>query len=274
MKSKNAEERMTLLCGVIDDIMKNGCVDETDSSPSSDLVKSYWDRLCTVYEDPEFRHSYSVISKQLEEYDPEQRDSLPIYINHIVAFAELQEDQEYLRRIIKAIKKLQDHLELECIRLNRMRQVEHHADEAKRIQNEAMVLNKSTKKAAERLNKRVDGFHEQSITILGIFSAVVVGFMADLSMFTSGFDKLTSENVYTITFYSVAVGIIVFDTLFMMIFFISKISGHDIARESNADKAWKIPSLHKYPYVYAFNVLALLMLGVLKFLQLRCGTIH
>lgn len=267
MQNKTAEERMDLLLQTMDDIIMEEYADEADSAPSSDFAKRYWDKLCAVYDDPEFRHSYSRISSWLECYDPEQRDALPVSINRITMFAETQTDQEHIRRIIKAVRKLQDHVELECIRLNRMRQVEFLADEARESQNKAMVLNEATKKTVKKLNKRVDGFHEQSITILGIFSAVVIGFMADLSMFTSGFDKLSEANVYIVTFYSVVVGIIVFDTLFMMIFFIAKISGHSIARDYPKHRNWLVSTWHRYPYLYCFHAFAIVVLAVLVALQ-------
>ena len=151
---------------------------------------------------------------------------------------------------------------MECVRLNRMSQVKRYADEAKRIQGEALKLNKSTRTTSKRLDERVNGFHEQSITILGIFSAVVVGFMSGLSMFTSGFNKLTEVSLYIVSFYSVLVGIILFDILFMLIFFIAKISGHSIARDvPQSDKNWFFSTFHRYPYVYCFHFFAVAVLG-------------
>ena len=99
------------------------------------------------------------------------------------------------------------------------------------------------------LEERVKGFHDQSITILGIFSAVVVGFMSGLSMFTSGFNQLNAVSVYVVTFYSIFVGIIVFDILFMLIFFIAKISGHSIARNVPPSRKLFFSTFHRYPCV-------------------------
>ena len=267
MNKKTPEERMSLLLRVLDDIIKDCAADEIDSAPDSDAIQKYWLEFCTIYEDPDFRHSYSMISSALSEYDPAQRDSLPIYLDRIVCFSEMQPDQEVVSRITKSLRKLQDHIELEGIRLNRMSQIEFLADHARNTQYESIVLNKKTGKAVKRLEKRVTGFHEQSITILGIFSAVVVGFMAELSMFTSGFNELNSENLYIITFYSVAVGIVVFNTLFMLIFFIAEMSGHSIGKKGVSARNWLCSTWHRYPYVYCFNIFAALFLIALAFLQ-------
>lgn len=265
MQKKTSEERMTSLVQTLDDIVAVEYVDETDSPPISDNVKHYWERLCDVYEDPEFRHSYSMLSSQLQEYDPEQRDSLKVYLDRIVLFSEMQKEPDGIHRITKALTKLLDHVELECIRLNRMSQIEYLADEARNAQEQSQILNKQTEEAVEQLNARVTDFHGQSITILGIFSAVVIGFMAEISMFTSGFDKLSYENLYTVTFYSIAVGIIIFNTLFMLICFIAKMSGHSIDRKSKKGKYWITSTWHRYPGVYCFNILAVISLVVLLY---------
>lgn len=269
MKKKTPEERMSLLLKVLDDIIKDCAADEIDSAPDSDAVQAYWKQFCTIYEDPEFRHSYSIISSALSTYDPAQRDSLPIYLDRIVCFSEIQQDQEVISKITKSLRKLLDHIELEGIRLNRMSQIEFLADQARNAQNQSISLNKKTEKAVMKLEDRVTGFHEQSITILGIFSAVVVGFMAELSMFTSGFNELNPENVYIVTFYAVAVGLIVFDTLFMLIFFIAAMSGHNIGRNRYEGRNWLLSTWHNYPYIYGFNIFAIALLVTLCIMQYK-----
>lgn len=273
MQNGNAETSMTELIQLLADIAEKGYADEIDSAPTSDFIKECWGKLCVIYKDPEFRHSYAIISSCMEGYNPDQLDSLPVYLDRVIVFAETQGDSEEVRRVTKSVRKLLDHIELECVRLNRMSQVKHYADEAKRIQAAAMKLNQSTKEAGKRLDERVDGFHEQSITILGIFSAVVVGFMSGLSMFTSGFNKLTEIDLYVVCFYSVLVGIIVFDILFMLIFFIAKISGHSIARDVPvSDRNWFFSTWHRYPYVYCFHLFAVAVLVILYVLQMVHGT--
>ena len=267
MKTKTTEERMGRLLQVLDDIIKDSAADEIDSVPDPSAVQTYWHEFYAIYEDPDFRHSYSMISSALSGYDPAQRDSIRPYLEEIVEFSEKQPDQVVVSKITKSLRKLEDHIELEVIRLNRMRQIEFLADQARNAQNESIALNKKTGNTVKQLENRVTGFHEQSITILGIFSAVVVGFMAELSMFTSGFNKLTSENLYTITFYSVAVGIIIFNTLFMLIFFIAEMSGHSIGKKGVSARNWLCSTWHRYPYVYCFNIFAALFLIALAFLQ-------
>lgn len=267
MSKEIVEDKMTQLTELLGDIVERGCADELDSEPTTDFAKECWDRFSEIYSDPDFRHSYYTISSCLEKYDPAQRDSLPVYLDRVVEVAEMQGDSAEVRRTARSVKKLLDHIELECLRLNRMSQVKRDADRAESIQMEAIALNKATEKTEKELDARVTGFHEQSITILGIFSAVVVGFMSGLSMFTSGFDKLNEVSVYIVSFYSVVVGIIVFDILFMLIFFIAKISGHSLARDVDVSKWWIVSTWQRYPYIYWFHIFAIAILVALVILQ-------
>lgn len=254
-KSQNS---MTELINLLDDIKKTP-VDELDSAPSTDLAKTFLSRFDIIYADPSFRHSYSILSKNLGSYAPDERDSLPVWIARIDQMASMREENDTNKRISRSIEKLLDHIELECVRLNRMDEVKNFAKVAKEDQKEALQLVQTTQEETEQLNKKVKGFHEQSITILGIFSAVVVGFMAEFSLFSGGFDKLTPQNVYAVTFYCVMVGAIIFDTLFMLIFFVAKIAGFSLAVERREKvKGWWISRTFKnYPYVYIFNIFSI-----------------
>ena len=169
MSKEIVEDKMTQLTELLGDIVERGCADELDSEPTTDFAKECWDRFSEIYSDPDFRHSYYTISSCLEKYDPAQRDSLPVYLDRVVEVAEMQGDSAEVRRTARSVKKLLDHIELECLRLNRMSQVKRDADRAESIQMEAIALNKATEKTEKELDKRVTGFHEQSITILGLW---------------------------------------------------------------------------------------------------------
>lgn len=229
MNKKTPEERMSLLLRVLDDIIKDCAADEIDSAPDSDAIQKYWREFCTIYEDPDFRHSYSMISSALSEYDPAQRDSLPIYLDRIVCFSEMQPDQEVVSRITKSLRKLQDHIELEGIRLNRMSQIEFLADQARNMQNESIALNKKTEDAAKQLESRVTGFHEQSITILGIFSSVVLTFTAGIAFSTSVLNNISQVSIYRLIGTALVIGLVWINILFGMFHFTGKLVKNDIS---------------------------------------------
>ena len=94
-KSQNS---MTELINLLDDIKKTP-VDELDSAPSTDLAKTFLSRFDIIYADPSFRHSYSILSKNLGSYAPDERDSLPVWIARIDQLASMREENDTNKRI-------------------------------------------------------------------------------------------------------------------------------------------------------------------------------
>ena len=257
---KNAQdEHMTQLIKVLDEI-KDYAVDELDSAPSSDMVAVFLEKLKTVYDDESFRHSYSIISSCLGMYQADERDSIPVVLARVVDLALLEKKTSKDARILGSLQKLLDHIELECLRLNRMDEIRNLAKGSKIQQKQTEAITQQVSEDTKILESKVKGFHEQSITILGIFSAIVVGFMAEISLFIKGFESLTPDNVYALLFYCTVVGIIVFDTLFMLIFFVAKIAGFSLAvsKHTKDSGLWLLRTFFNYPYIYCFNALAII----------------
>lgn len=254
------DEQMTQLLEVLDEI-KNYAVDELDSAPSSDMVSVFLGKLKSVYDDESFRHSYSIISSCLGTYQADERDSIPVVLARVVDLALLEDKTDKNVRILGSLQKLLDHhIELECLRLNRMDEIRNLAKVSKNQQEQTETITKRVNENTRILESKVKGFHEQSITILGIFSAIVVGFMAEISLFNKGLETLTPNNVYALLFYCTVAGIIVFDTLFMLIFFVAKIAGFSLAVNKHTKESglWLFRTFFNYPYIYCFNALAII----------------
>ena len=253
------DEQMTQLLEVLDEI-KNYAVDELDSAPSSDMVSVFLGKLKSVYDDESFRHSYSIISSCIGTYQADERDSIPVVLARVVDLALLEDKTDKNVRILGSLQKLLDHIELECLRLNRMDEIRNLAKVSKNQQEQTETITKRVNENTRILESKVKGFHEQSITILGIFSAIVVGFMAEISLFNKGLETLTPNNVYALLFYCTVAGIIVFDTLFMLIFFVAKIAGFSLAVNKHTKESglWLFRTFFNYPYIYCFNALAII----------------
>lgn len=256
-KRRLQSEGMTELLNILDDVKKYA-VDEIDSEPTTDSARIILEKFDSVYKNADFRHSYSILSRYLGNCAPDERDSIPTFLARVVELADIREPSNENKRILRSIEKLLDHIELECVRLNRMDEVGYLANNAKNQQEKTVQIFEQVQKDTTELSDKVKGFHDQSITILGIFSAVVVGFMAEMSMFASGFDKLTEQNVYAVVFYTLVIGIVIFDTLFMLIFFVAKIAGFSLAvkRHTETKGLWLMRTFKNYPYVYCFNIFA------------------
>lgn len=249
------DEKMTELIQVLDEI-KQHAADEIDSAPSETIAAEFLKKLEPIYSDSTFRHSYSIISRNLGSYKADERDSIPVVLGKILEIATKQEEIQENKQILKNLQKLLDHVELECLRLNRMDEIKTLAKISEKQQQGAKEVVDKVAEDAKKLETKVKGFHEQSITILGIFSAIVIGFMSEISLFNKGFETLTPENVYAVLFYCTIVGMIVFNTLFMLIFFVAKIAGFSLAisKPTKQNGVWLKRTLHNYPYIYCFNI--------------------
>lgn len=248
---------MTKVIKILDDA-RHVAVDEEDSCPQDIVIQNYFTRFSEIYCDSEFRHSYALISNCLDGYKAEELDSLAQFVNRVVEYANVHVTDEN-RHIYKSMVKLLDHLELECIRLNRMSQVRYFAEQMSEQQAQASQEQEQVKQLSEEASQKVLKIHEQSISILGIFAAIVIAFASQISIFGKGLENVTSVNVYAILFYVLVVGIVSYNTIFMLLFCISKICGSSIATcEHPACVWWKRPFV-KYTYIISFNVISVIL---------------
>lgn len=260
------------LLGLLDEISENLVLDTLeDPVHHQETIQQIYNGFVSVYKDPVFRHSYASLSKHLDHYGGDERDSLPVGLLAVVQYSEevsgASDASDESKRVHRSLCKLLDHIELECIRLNRMDLVKHHADQAQAIVESAQQINSDTTKSAEEAQTLVTRIHEQSITILGLFSAVIIGFVAELSLFVKGFENLSKDNFLPVVLYSSFVGMLVFDTLFMLMFAVSKASGTSIGVRCRQEhcanctvhKFWLRRIYCKYPYLVYFNLLCIII---------------
>lgn len=258
--------------------------DDTEKIPS-DRLTVLCQELEEIYSDQEFRHSYYLISKQLEQWTPDVYASLTATLLQIIDFfreTRFDGNEENSRRILKSMRKLIDHVELEGLRLDRMKAVAHYSEEA--LSSERVALShaesissqwKDINKNVEEVKKQVKSYHSQSVTILGIFSALVLSVASEISVFSSAFSELSGDNFLMILFFVSFLGLVIFDTIFMLMYTVSKIVGISISVSSDPGNCLECPNhtrathkrnlyklWKKYPYVVGFNVLLILSTSV------------
>ena len=235
-------------------------------------VEEFAVSLCKIYSDSTFRHSYAGLSKILGEFDPEQRDALCYdYMERIRGKVQylVCEEQVYNEpyRIVEKVDKLCDHIKLEGIRMQRIARVEHIGDVAAESLAESDGKFQETLRNVEKLNQKVSGFHAQSITILGIFAALVVAFTGTVQIMSGGLANLSEISAYKICLFIAVVSFFMFNITFLLLYCVSKISGNSISvhcRGRLCDDCKRcrtgIQRLQKkYPYMLWFNVVALLL---------------
>ena len=126
------------------------------------------------------------------------------------------------------------------------------------------------KKKCQKLKKRIDDItsqiNTQIVTVLGIFAAIVVVFFGGTSAYKSVFETLKITNLVEIIFIISAIGFILFNIIFMLLYTISKIIGKPISsKDSVIEHNFFERAKEKYPFIYYFDI-ALSTIIVLSFI--------
>lgn len=156
-------------------------VDEETKLEEGEL-EQFWQRFKLIYS-KNFRHSYSNISKFLERCSPDILSSIPSFLQRLVEYSSCKHRRSEDEIAVKGLKKLSDHIELECIRLDRMAVVKETAKDIQLRCEQVQKLSKSTKEQSDDVKKQAKEFHGQSIAILSIFSAVTLTFLGGSDVF-------------------------------------------------------------------------------------------
>ncbi len=127
-------------------------------------------------------------------------------------------------------------------------------------------IEKNVEKISEKANKakkKVKDVYSQFVSILGIFSAIVIVFFGGTSVFTSMLTNIHEAEWYEIGMGASAVGLILFDIIFMFLYILSKYLEVPIGTKENSDKKNMIFKwIDKYPYVFLFNFFCILVFVV------------
>lgn len=214
-----AVEQMDLLLNILHELMDSDKVLESDDDVGQEVAKPYLQRFQRVY-DGKFRHSYSQISLLLEKCSPDVYISLEFWISALLHYAEKEAVGESVE---KGLAKLLDHIELEGMRLDRAKAVERYRDESNRIKDNLDIVAKSAMESAAKAQKSVENYHEQSIAILGIFSAVILAFMGGVSFSSGVLESISKASMFRLLITVLLLGFVLFNSVFVLMRFIAYI---------------------------------------------------
>ena len=243
-------------------------------------IKQQYDAFSSIYNVKSFRHSYSEISKYLSELLPEERDVIESNLLKVLFYSAAMDEKstadEKSDTTIR-LGKLSDHVSLEHMRLGRMDAIKHIGSKVHEESQEMKKLSESNSKDMNRLHKRINGFQSQSITILGIFSGLVIGFSSGIDLLNSTFSNINNMIFFKMLVYICVIGLILFDVIFMLMYSVSKISNSSLAvacKSGSCDSCGNCKSKlkrlwYKYPYVFWFNLLFFLLTAGLIFYMFK-----
>ncbi|MDU6483289.1 MAG: hypothetical protein E6538_14980 [Paeniclostridium sordellii] len=278
-------------------------IDQAENLDSSNLEDLYFKLRNVLNNSKDEGINYSDIAEFV--FDMKQIDTeyLTNNLNKIREYASSKND-----RLVKdGISKIKNHVKLEVCRIEFLE---------KKQKKELEEISKDTFDKFQPLNDRIGDYeniakkheatmrkHENTmrdhrkeisnwnaniVTILGLFSAIVVTFFGGLAAINSIFNKIDSVSMYRLTFVILIVIFAMFNIVFMLLYYIGIITGKNLNREcsntctefepitknlncngdgeiiTSCSKKNPMCYFKRYPVIVYFNIaIILMMFGIL-----------
>lgn len=260
MERYEAQRRQTSLEGVIKELSYRLISDDEVQDQIMSLKSIYCD---------DFRHTYSNITAlivRLNNNGDEHISNLCQNLSDIIDRLDINENKEF----IKCLNKLVDHIRLEEVRIGSIyREQRESIQEIKMISETVKGLHKESKS----LNTKSTDLMDQSknlkievVTILSIFAAILLAMVGSISFTSSVLQSMNSASIYRVTFIAIISGLVVFNTIGVLLYIISKIVDRSIYSTCKTEKCTcndgepKCNAINRIrkrmPYIFYFNFFA------------------
>lgn len=260
----------------INDILKEvTSLDESNSDSYEKDISRISSELIMYY-DNKGRHLYSEVSAFL--YDINEEDLDYIYTNVEKIHEILQDyDKKNNSKYAKKVLKLEDHIRLELLRFENLKKTqeknaiklsENIAKETKRFDEEIKKYEskfRDLKDNYSNMKNNIDGLNSQIVSVIGIFSAIVITFFGGINFIESVLNSIGKVSKYRFVLGTFIVGFVMFNTIFMLLNFISKLTGKNIRSQclyykndkcdlecKNRGRIWCVKE--KHPTIFWINI--------------------
>nr|DAW71000.1 MAG TPA: hypothetical protein [Caudoviricetes sp.] len=216
-------------------------------------------KLQEIYKNTDFRHKYSKIFLIISSIDKVEKTNSGniLSINDLmhsmeIAYEYILSSNEYKDGFKKCFCKLYDHVVLEILQINYMREIENKGDANNATTMKelrcAMSLAKTASDNADKATDKLNGMQKDYITILGIFAAIILAFVSGLVFSNSVLQSIDKASIYRLIAVISLIAIFIVNILNFLFSFIKQIHyGKD-------DKSSKFKSLN------SFNIIMLLII--------------
>lgn len=205
---------------------------------------TYIERLEALYYvegEDNFKHFYSDIFSEMSELNADANNgSIDVLSQNIQiirgSYQSRNEDSKgNIIDIKQSLKKLSDHVNLEAARFRDVSgQIEAKTQSlpisdletnTKAIESKIVKINSSL----DDLTKELRLSQGQYITILGIFSSVVISFTAGTAFSMSVLENIAQASIYRIVLIVLALGLILLNAIFALFYYIGVLTGKNIS---------------------------------------------
>lgn len=175
-------------------------------------INTFKEKLSNFYQQNS-RHDYHQITKYMVENNQDRLEMLVTNLENIIKSSTIEES------LAKNLNKLYDHIRLEEIRMNQIRRI--NAFYFKDAENN-LQRSKEIEKELKKVQNESKNIYVNLITILGIFSAIMVGIFGTLGGIGSVATSLGNEGILlqNAIFIFLGVFILLFDIIFIFFAFI------------------------------------------------------
>lgn len=253
MRNLNEQEKRDLIQQIIIELSKSQDV----LKDSKDRVE-YFLRLESIYynmESDNFRHFYSDIFGCLSLVDGDPMlGNLDILAQNMQTIKDgyipkNKDEKDQLIDISKEIVKLYDHVNLDIGRINYTKRMTGEANSElskakgmiKSLQEQLSESEKAHKKSIERFNNESARIQKEVsegqkkmqndyITILGIFSSIVLAFTGGMAFSSSVLENFHKASIYRIVGIILILGLILYNLIWLLIDFLREISKNNIRK--------------------------------------------
>lgn len=220
--------------------------------------EDYDKALCCLKKiyDCNYRHKYSFITTLiLRNY--ETKDKLNKICQNLRDTLNYIKDNKSNENLEKSAEKLYDHLNLELVRLN-------HINTVFSTINEMQEKSKDIEKDMQEIKQELKSIIKHHITILGIFSSIILAFVAGLTFTNSVLSNIDKASIYRLCFIVCLIALFITNILHYLYQFIREIVGVE-NKENNSYLWWE---LTKFSFIKKFNlgfILIICITGLLWF---------
>lgn len=225
--------------------------DERKEEIAEDIINFY---------DKNKRHHYSGISSyvlyKLDEQNTEYLiGNLLLFVNYF--------KEKGMNEYAEKLEKMYDHVVLETIRKK------HNEKQLEIVKNYADESKKELQDLFKEQEEKIKMVYGDIISILGIFSAVIIAFFGGINILGSALSNMDKVSKYRLIFVILAIGFVTFNIIFMLLYTISKLIEKPIRSEcknniceecKEKDKFIKMRCFRKYPVAYLFNLISIGMM--------------
>ena len=176
-------------------------------------VNRYIQKLKDIYAD-DFRHQYSRLFGVVSGVQSDQSRDLETLITNIDRIYHSACEQTGDEVFHKSLHKLYDHVNLDVARL----------EFTKKIVDEVAEQNSTTAEELKDLKESAKNMQRDYVTILGIFAAIILAFVAGITFSTSVLSNIDKVTVYHLTYVVLLIALILFNLLRLLLDFIENIN--------------------------------------------------